>query len=74
MSHQFGERHVYTNAGAQVRAGPNIKSVAPAIGAVPLGRLHAPDEVAKAVVFLGSSDGSYITGIELSVDGGFAQV
>jgi len=42
--------------------------------AVPLGRLGAPDEIAKAVVFLASEDASYITGAELFVDGGFAQV
>jgi NAD(P)-dependent dehydrogenase (short-subunit alcohol dehydrogenase family) len=42
--------------------------------AVPLGRLGAPDEIAKAVVFLTSDDASYVTGIELFVDGGFAQV
>jgi NAD(P)-dependent dehydrogenase (short-subunit alcohol dehydrogenase family) len=42
--------------------------------AVPLGRLGTPDEVAKAVVFLASDDSSYITGAELFVDGGFAQV
>jgi NAD(P)-dependent dehydrogenase (short-subunit alcohol dehydrogenase family) len=41
---------------------------------VPLGRLGAPDEVARAVVFLASDDSSYITGTELFVDGGFAQV
>jgi NAD(P)-dependent dehydrogenase (short-subunit alcohol dehydrogenase family) len=41
---------------------------------VPLGRLGTPDEVARAVVFLASDDSSYITGTELFVDGGFAQV
>jgi NAD(P)-dependent dehydrogenase (short-subunit alcohol dehydrogenase family) len=41
---------------------------------VPLGRLAKPQDFARAVVFLASDDSSYITGTELFVDGGFAQV
>jgi NAD(P)-dependent dehydrogenase (short-subunit alcohol dehydrogenase family) len=41
---------------------------------VPLGRFGTPDDIAKAVVFLASDDSSYITGTELFVDGGFAQI
>jgi NAD(P)-dependent dehydrogenase (short-subunit alcohol dehydrogenase family) len=39
-----------------------------------MGRLGQPDEIAKAAVFLGSDDSSFITGIELFVDGGTAQI
>lgn len=48
--------------------------VASAIPSIPLGRAGTPDEIAKAVVFLASGDSSYVTGIELFVDGGMTQV
>ena len=41
---------------------------------VPMGRMGCPDEIAKAVSFLASDDGSFVTGIELFIDGGLAQV
>lgn len=44
------------------------------VKATPMGRMGSPDEVAKAVTFLASEDSSYITGIELFVDGGMAQI
>ncbi len=44
------------------------------VAAVPMGRIGEPDEVAKAAVFLASDDSSFITGIELFVDGGMAQI
>jgi NAD(P)-dependent dehydrogenase (short-subunit alcohol dehydrogenase family) len=47
---------------------------ASALATVPLGRIGVPDDLGKAAVFLASDDSAYITGIELFVDGGAAQI
>jgi NAD(P)-dependent dehydrogenase (short-subunit alcohol dehydrogenase family) len=47
---------------------------AAAVALVPLGRIGTPDDLGKAAVFLASDDSAYVTGIELFVDGGVAQI
>lgn len=41
------------------------------LASVPMGRLGRPEEIAHAALWLGSDDSSFVTGIELPVDGGF---
>lgn len=44
------------------------------VGRVPMKRFGQPEEVAGAVAFLASQDASYITGVEINVDGGYGQI
>jgi NAD(P)-dependent dehydrogenase (short-subunit alcohol dehydrogenase family) len=44
------------------------------VSTIPMGRMGEPEEVAKVALFLASDDSSFVTGIELFVDGGRAQV
>ena len=74
------DRHIRSNV---VSPGPintaltNRQSadvIARIVSTVPMGRMGEPDEVAKAALYLASDDSSFVTGVELFVDGGRAQV
>ena len=72
LSPGYTETPIYNKAGLTQERIDDLKVGFAA--AVPMGRMGRPDEVANAAVFLASDDSSYVTGIELFVDGGMAQV
>jgi len=49
-------------------------AIARIVSTIPMGRMGEPDEIAKAALFLASDDSSFVTGIELFVAGGRAQI
>ena len=77
---ELKDRHIRSNI---VSPGPidtpavgqlPAEAIARIAATVPMGRMGEPDEIAKAALFLASDDSSFVTGIELFVDGGRAQV
>jgi NAD(P)-dependent dehydrogenase (short-subunit alcohol dehydrogenase family) len=60
------------NTALASRQSPDV--IARIVSTIPMGRMGEPDEVAKVALFLASDDSSFVTGIELFVDGGRAQV
>ena len=74
------DRHIRSNV---VSPGPTdtpaidgqpAEAIARIVSSIPMGRMGEPDEIAKAVLFLASDDSSFVTGIELFVDGGRGQI
>jgi NAD(P)-dependent dehydrogenase (short-subunit alcohol dehydrogenase family) len=49
-------------------------AIARIVSTIPMGRIGEPDEIARAALFLASDDSSFVTGIELFVDGGRGQI
>jgi NAD(P)-dependent dehydrogenase (short-subunit alcohol dehydrogenase family) len=49
-------------------------AIARIVSTIPMGRIGTSEEIAKAALFLASDDSSFVTGIELFVDGGRAQI
>ncbi|MDF1500477.1 MAG: 3-oxoacyl-[acyl-carrier-protein] reductase [Anaerolineales bacterium] len=78
LAREVASRKITVNAVAPGFIETNIWETVPEdiqaglIDIIPLGRIGAPQEVAKAVAFLASDEASYITGHVLNVDGGMA--
>jgi NAD(P)-dependent dehydrogenase (short-subunit alcohol dehydrogenase family) len=77
---ELKDRHIRSNV---LSPGPTdtpiiveqpAEAIARIVSTIPMGRMGEPEEIAKAALFLASDDSSFITGIELFVDGGRAQI
>ena len=74
------DRHIRSNVvspgptDTPIVEGQPEDAIARIVSTIPMGRMGDPDEIAKAALFLASDDSSFVTGIELFVDGGRAQV
>ena len=74
------DRHIRSNV---ISPGPTdtpaidgqpADAIARIVSTIPMGRMGYPDEIANAALFLASDDSSFVTGIELFVDGGRGQI
>jgi NAD(P)-dependent dehydrogenase (short-subunit alcohol dehydrogenase family) len=74
------DRHIRSNVispgptDTPVIDGQPADAIARIVSTIPMGRMGDPGEIAKAALFLASDDSSFVTGVELFVDGGRGQV
>src|ERR1700723_2416958 len=74
------DRHIRSNVispgptDTPVIDGQPADAIAQIVSTIPMGRMGEPGEIARAALFLASDDSSFVTGIELFVDGGRGQV
>jgi NAD(P)-dependent dehydrogenase (short-subunit alcohol dehydrogenase family) len=77
---ELKDRHIRSNVlspgptDTPIIVGQPVDAIARIVSTIPMGRMGEPEEIAKAALFLASDDSSFITGIELFVDGGRAQI
>ena len=77
---ELKDRHIRSNVispgptDTPIIIGQPADAIARLVSTIPMGRMGEPEEIAKAALFLASDDSSFVTGIELFVDGGRAQV
>ena len=57
-----------------ILAGLPKEAIEQIVSSIPMGRMGEADEIANAALFLASDDSTFVTGIELFVDGGTAQI
>jgi NAD(P)-dependent dehydrogenase (short-subunit alcohol dehydrogenase family) len=74
------DRHIRSNVispgptDTPIVDGQPADAIARIVSTIPMGRMGEPDEIAKAALFLASDDSSFVTGIELFIDGGRGQI
>ena len=74
------DRHIRSNVvspgptDTPILDGQPAEAIARIVSTIPMGRMGESDEIAKAALFLASDDSSFVTGIELFVDGGRGQI
>jgi NAD(P)-dependent dehydrogenase (short-subunit alcohol dehydrogenase family) len=77
---ELKDRHIRSNVlspgptDAPIVVGQTEETIVGIVDCIPMGRMGEPDEIAKAALFLASDESSFVTGLEIFVDGDRAQI